>query len=95
VIRTRARRIEGASATDLVIGADDGTGPAISISGTEIKAGRNATKSAATAEDVRAELVKIATTLGTGTAGGDPVVFGTPYTAPVSSAIAAAKVRVE
>lgn len=52
----------------------------------QIKAGDAATKKLGFADDVRGELAKIATTLGSATApaGGGSVTYGTPYTAPLS-----------
>jgi hypothetical protein len=67
------------------------------MSSTEIKLGRNATKTPATAEEVLAELTSIATKMTGATAGGDAVVWtGGAYVAPLTaSAIGASKVKVE
>lgn len=51
-----------------------------------IKLGANASETPAWASKVLAELNKIVTTLGTGSNSGGPVVFATPYIAPVSAA---------
>jgi hypothetical protein len=60
-----------------------------------LKLGAGATKKLAYADDVAAELAAIATTLGTGSAGGDPVVFGTTYTPASSAAIGTGKTVAE
>lgn len=65
---------------------------AIVLNGPEIRLGSGATSFAALATLVTQNLNAIQATLLTGTVGGNPVVFGTPYTA---SDVAATKTKVE
>lgn len=65
LIRSRARRIEGASASELVIGHDDGSGPAIRVTASAIKVGRNATAKAVRADNLGTHLAAIADDLDT------------------------------
>lgn len=65
---------------------------AMVIEAPEIRLGKNATDFAALASKVDKNHDDIVTTLGSGAAGGTPVIFGTPY---VKTAVAAAKTKVE
>lgn len=72
VVRHRGRAIAGTSSTELVMGRDNGTGPAVRISNTAIKVGRNATSKATRADNldlhleaISNDLVAIATAAGT------------------------------